>query len=94
MLSATGIIASTGPSLPPLEPAYTKGLAELVLRFIERPHAAIMVPQIIQDETWKALGAPGHEQAENSNTLAAQKFTQDLLDFLKGAAGISWVPKI
>jgi hypothetical protein len=94
LLSATGTLSSGGPQLPPLEPAYTKALAELVFKFIERPHASTLIPQVLQDNLWKQLGAKGRNTVEEKNTLAAEKFAQDLIDLLKLASGASWMPKI
>jgi len=94
LLSSTGVIVPNGPSLPPLEPTYTKGLAELVIRFIDRPHAAILIPQVLQDNMWRLLGARGSLSQDDTTSLAAEKLSQDLLDFLKIATGAGWVPKI
>jgi hypothetical protein len=93
LLASTGVIAKDGPGLPPLEPTYAKTLAELTVRFIERPHAAVLVPQILQDNLWRTLGAKGAAE-DDKNYLAAEKLTQDLLDFLKGSTGAPWAPKI
>jgi hypothetical protein len=93
LLASTGVIADKGPTLPPLEPAYTKALAELTIRFIERPHASVLIPQILQDNFWRAFGAKGVAE-DSKNFLAAEKLAQDLLDFLKDATGAVWVPKI
>jgi hypothetical protein len=94
LLASTGVVESSGPSLPPLEPAYTEALAELAIRFIERPHAAILVPQVIQDSFWRHLGASGTPPLEDKNSLAAEKLAQDLLDFLKFATGGEWTIKL
>jgi hypothetical protein len=95
LLASTGVVGqSGGPSLPPLEPAYSQGLAELALRFIERPHSAILIPAIIQDNFWRLLGAPGSPACEDKNFLAAEKLTQDLLDFIKTATGAPWMPRL
>jgi hypothetical protein len=94
LLASTGVLSPGGPSLPPLEPPYTHDLAELALRFIDRPHAAVMIPEILQDAFWRRLGASGAQPLDNKNFLAAEKLTQDLLDFLKGAGGLTWIPKI
>lgn len=94
LLESTGVAGQGGTSLPPLEPVYSQALAELALRFIERPHAAILIPQIIQENLWRALGAPGTSTPEDKNYLAAEKLTQDLLDFLKAATGAGWMPKL
>lgn len=80
--------------MPPLEPAYTENLAELVVRLIERPHAAILIPFVLQDNLWRFLGAQGTPLHEDKTILAAEKLSQDLLDFLKQAIGAEWVPKI
>lgn len=94
LLASTGVLRSGGPSLPPLEPAYTNALSELAIRFIERPHAAILIPQVIQDTIWRRVGAKGIAMTEDKNSLAAEKLTQDLLDFLTTATGAKWIPKI
>lgn len=94
LLASTGVLRSGGPSLPPLEPVYTNALSELAIRFIERPHAAILIPQIIQDTIWRRVGAQGVVMTEGKNSLAAEKLTQDLLDFLGMATGAKWIPKI
>jgi hypothetical protein len=94
LLSSTGVTSPGGPTLPPLEPSYTAALAELAVHFIDRPHAAVLVPQIVQDLLWRALGATGAPPRDDTNFLAAEKLTQDLLDFLKVAAGAASVPKV
>jgi hypothetical protein len=94
LLASTGVLRSGGPSLPPLEPVYTPGLSELVLRYIERPHAAVLVPQVLQDTIWQRVGAKGLAVTEDKNQLAAEKLAQDLLDFLGAATGAKWIPKI
>ena len=94
LLSSTGVVSPAGPALPPLEPSYTGPLAELALRFVERPHAAVLIPTILQDTLWRSLGAAGASPRDDTNSLAGEKLAQDLLDFLKLAAGGSWVPKI
>ncbi len=94
LLRETGVLASDGPSLPPLEPVYIGALAELAIRFIERPHAAILIPQVIQDNIWCLLGAQGLPPREDKNALAAEKLAQDLLDFMKASAGVNWTPKL
>lgn len=94
LLASTSVAGPSEPSLPPLEPAYTEALAELAIRFIDRPHAAILIPQVIQDNFWRLLGANGVLAREDKNFLAAEKLTQDLLDFLKKAAGAEWMPKL
>jgi hypothetical protein len=93
LLTSTGMTPKNGPILPPLEPAYTPALAEIVLRFIERPHSSIRVLQVLQDEMWRVFGAPGISFEEDTNTLATQKLAQDLLDFLKAASGAPWGPR-
>ncbi len=94
LLSSTGILSPDGPALPPLEPPYAAGLAELAIRCINRPQAAVLIPQILQDSLWRALGATGTPPRDDTNFLAAEKLTQDLLDFLKGASGAMWTPRI
>lgn len=94
LLASTGVAGQGGPSLPPLEPVYSEGLAELALRFIERPHSAILIPTIIQDNFWRLLGAPGLPSREDKNFLAAEKLTQDLLDFIRTATGAAWMPRL
>ena len=94
LLSSTGVLSPSGPKLPPLEPSYTGPLAELAIRLIERPQAAVLIPLIIQDNLWRTLGAVGATPREDTNFLAAEKLTQDLLDFLKVAAGLEWRAKI
>lgn len=81
-------------SMPPIDPPYAAPLAELVLRFLERPQAAIQVPLVLQDSMWRHLGATGREPATSKNELAAFKLAQDLVDFLKVAADLSWVPPV
>jgi hypothetical protein len=88
------VVGRDGPALPPLEPAYSPALAELALRFIERPHSAVLIPLVIQDNLWRLLGAQGLEPREDKVFLAAEKLTQDLLDFMKTASGASWMPKV
>lgn len=46
--ASTGVAGQGGSSLPPLEPAYSQGLAELAIRFIDRPHPTILIPTIIR----------------------------------------------
>jgi len=94
LLSSTGVVSPTGPNLPPLEPPYAKALAELAIRCINRPQAAALIPQILQDALWRVLGATGAPPHEDTNFLAAEKLTQDLLDFLKAATGAAWIPKV
>ncbi len=93
MLRETGMIAKGGSALPPLEPSYVPGLAELAIRFIDRPHAAIKVPQIFQDYLWRTSGATGIIAADATH-LATKKLAQDVLDFLKAATGLRWVPNL
>ncbi len=94
LLASTGVVGGDGPGLPPLEPPYSAALAELALRFIERPHSAILIPVVIQDNLWRLVGAEGLEPREDKVFLAAEKLTQDLLDFVKTAAGAEWMPKL
>jgi len=94
LLASTGVAGKGGPPLPPLEPTYSQYLAELAVRFIERPHSAILVPIIIQDNFWRVLGARGVPGREDKNFLAAEKLTQDLLDFVKTATGSVWMPRL
>ena len=94
LLASTGVAGQGGPSLPPLEPPYLEGLAELAFTFIERPHSAILIPTIIQDNFWRLLGALGLYSREDKNFLAAEKLTQDLLDFIKVATGAAWMPRL
>src|SRR6266550_3677677 len=75
LLSSTGVVGQDGPALPPLEPPYSQALAELAVRFIERPHAAVLIPLIIQDNLWRLLGAQGLPPREDKNFLAAEKLT-------------------
>ncbi len=94
LLSSTGVLSPGGPTLPPLEPPYTGALAELAIRCINRPQAATLIPQILQDAFWRTIGATGTPPREETNLLAAEKLTQDLLDFLKAATGAPWTPKV
>ena len=94
VLSETGAVAKQGSALGPLEPSYTTSLAELVVRFLERPHASIQVPQVIQDAVWTSLGAKGLSFDQDVNGIAAQKLAEDLLGFLRAAAGCGWAPSI
>lgn len=94
LLASTGVAGQGGVSLPPLEPAYSPALAELALRFIERPHAAILIPTIIQDNFWRLLGSGGLPVRDDKNFLAAEKLTQDLLDFVRTATGADWMPRL
>jgi hypothetical protein len=94
LLSSTGVLSPAGPTLPPLEPPYAAALAELAIRCINRPQAATLIPQILQDTLWRTLGATGTPPHEDTNYLAAEKLAQDLIDFLKVATGAAWSPKI
>jgi hypothetical protein len=94
LLASTGVVGQNGPALPSLEPPYSQALAELAVRFIERPHSAVLIPIIIQDSVWRLLGAPGLQPREDKNFLAAEKLTQDLLDFMKFATGADWMPRV
>ncbi|MGA7238846.1 MAG: hypothetical protein WBY44_24400 [Bryobacteraceae bacterium] len=94
LLASTGVMGQTGPALPALEPPYSQALAELAVRFIERPHSAVLIPLIIQDNVWRLLGAEGLPPREDKTFLAAEKLTQDLLDFIKAAAAIQWMPHV
>ena len=95
LLQGTGLVnKDDGPSLPPLEPAYTHSLAELALRFLQRPHASILVPQVLQDAIWRHVGASGLRFDDGTNKLGAQKLAQDLLEFLRRAVDAGWAPKI
>jgi hypothetical protein len=87
LLASTGVLRKGGPTLPPLEPLYTQSLSEIAIRFIERPHAATLIPQIIQDRIWQRLGANAMPCRDDKNFLAAEKLTQDLIDFLLNATG-------
>ena len=93
LLSSTGMLSPGGPTLPPLEPSYTAALAELAVHFIDRPQAAVLVLQIVQDMFWRVLGAVGAPPRDDTSFLAAEKLTQDLFDFLKVATG-ACVPKV
>jgi len=92
--ASTGVLGTGGPALPPLEPLYTQALAELVFRFIERPHAAIVIPQVLQDSIWRRLGSPGMPNTEDKNSFAAEKLAQDVLDFVDIATGANWKIKV
>lgn len=94
LLASTGVAERGGPSLPQLEPAYLQALAELGVRFIERPHSAVLIPIIIQDNLWRLLGSQGLPGREDKVFLAAEKLTQDLLDFIKVSAGLPWMPRL
>jgi hypothetical protein len=88
------VLSVGGPSLPPLEPPYAAALTELAIRCINRPQAAILIPQILQDTFWRALGATGLPPSNETNFLAGEKLTQDLLDFLKTASEAPWSPRV
>lgn len=94
----TQVLVKTGvakvEAMPSLDPPYAPALAELVVRLIERPHAAIQVPLVLQDAMWRGLGAPGMEPGSNKNQLAAFKLAQDLIDFLKRASEGTWAPAV
>jgi len=94
LLASTGVLGSGGPTLPPLEPLYTQALAELAIRFIERPHAATIIPQVMQDSIWRRLGAQGMPPMDDKNSLAAEKLAQDAIDFLDIATGANWKIKV
>lgn len=94
LLASTGVVGQNGPALPPLEPSYSQSLVELAVRFIERPHAATLIPLIIQDNIWRLVGAQGLPPREDKSFLAAEKLTQDLLDLIKAASGGSWMPRV
>lgn len=94
LLASTGVVAQAGPAMPPLEPSYSNGLAELVVHFIERPHAAILVPVIVQDNIWRLLSAEGLAPRDDKNFLAAEKLVQDLLYFIKSATDAPWAPRL
>ncbi len=80
--------------MPPLEPPYAPALAELVLRFIERPHASTRVPLVLQDALWRALGAKGLPPREDTNSLAAEKLAVDLLEVMGAAGEVPWIPEL
>jgi hypothetical protein len=94
LLASTGVLGAAGPTLPPLEPMYTQALTELAIRFIERPHAAVVIPQVFQDSIWRRLGAPGMPSNDDKNSLSAEKLAQDVLDFLDVATGANWKIRI
>jgi hypothetical protein len=94
LLSATGIVTQSGPHLPPLEPNYTSTLSELVVRYLDRPHAACRIPQVLQEQLWVKLGAKGLPDNPDKNSLAAGKLAEDLLQFLRSAAGMKWSPEV
>jgi hypothetical protein len=54
----------------------------------------MLIPTIIQDNFWRILGAGGMPAREDKTFLAAEKLTQDLLDFIKVATGAQWMPKV
>lgn len=98
LASVTNVLVKTGvakaDAMPSLDPAYAPALAELVVRFLERPHAAIAVPLVLQDGLWRGLGAAGMEAPSSKNELASFKLAQDLLDFLKTASDGPWAPSV
>jgi hypothetical protein len=51
------------------------------------------VPAFSQGRFWLLLVSQGLPVREDKN-LAAEKLTQDLLDFIRMASGISWMPPI
>jgi hypothetical protein len=53
-----------------LEPAYRKALAELTIRFIERPLIAVLIPHLA-DDCWRGFGATGVAQ-DSKNFFAAE----------------------
>jgi hypothetical protein len=95
LLSKTGTIEAAGPQLPPLEPAYIGQLAEVVLRFCERPQSAVMVPLVLQDALWKNLGAQGSQAlTTGTKAIVANKLAGDLITFMRSACEHPWAPKI
>ena len=94
VLAKTGVLEKEGLTLPPLEPSYATMLAELAIRYVDRPAAAIHVPQVLQNAIWVAAGAKGLGFDEDVNRIASQKLAQDLLDFLRNAAGGTWSPEL
>lgn len=92
LLAKTGVAKAS--AMPSLDPVYAPDLAELLLRFLERPQAAILVPLVLQDALWRDLGAPGMGYATSKNGLAAFKLAQDLIDFLKMASNAPWSPSV
>jgi hypothetical protein len=98
LVQVTQVLVKTGvaraDAMPSLDPGYAPALAELVVRFLERPHAAIMVPLVLQDALWRGLGAIGMEPTPNKNKLSAFKLAQDLVDFLKAASDVPWTPSL
>ena len=65
-----------------------------MVRFLERPHAAIMVPLVLQDALWRGLGASDMEPSSNQDKLAAFKLAQDLIEFLRTATEAPWAPTL
>ena len=94
VLSRTGLLEEAGAALPPLEPPYAAKLAELAIRYVDRPSAAIRVPQVLQNAMWVAVGGKGLGFDEDVDGLASQKLAQDLLEFLRSAAGGTWHPEL
>ena len=94
LLTATGALLQGGPELPPLEPQYTSRLAELAFRFLERPGAAMNVPQTLQDSIWRSLGSGTHQTEDSVITPYTEKLALDLIDFLKSASQTSWAPRL
>jgi len=96
LLARTGVVQPGDSSLPPLVPAYSHALHEVVVRFLDRPQAAVLVPQAIQNAMWKCLGATGWKgrTQEEELVLASQKLADDLIDFLRAAAERPWAPLV
>lgn len=98
LAQVTQVLVKTGVAkaddVPSLDPRYAPALAELVLRLIDRPHAAIQVPLALQDALWRGLGAAGMDVSANKNKLAAFKLAQDLVDFLRRASDAPWAPSL
>lgn len=94
LLERTGTVTQGGPTLPSIEPGYTKQLAEIAFRMVERPQAAIAVPLVIQDEMWRCLGATGLKETEDKEVLIARKFAGDLVRFVANAGQLDWAPEI
>jgi hypothetical protein len=92
LLTKTGIARPN--AMPSLDPPYASALAELVVRFLERPQAAVQVPLVLQDSIWRHLGVPGRDPPVSKNELASFKLAQDLIDLLRVAADLTWVPSI
>lgn len=92
LLTKTGVAKAR--AMPSLDPVYAPALSELVLRFLERPHAAVLVPLVLQDALWRDIGAPGMDYGTGKNGLAAFKLAQDLIDFLRIASNAPWSPSV